>query len=177
MGTFERFLSLWVFLAIATGVFLGTVFPIAFTTLATWEWAQVNIVVALFIWLMIFPMMLRVEIGRLREVGRKPGGLLLTLVVNWLIKPFSMAGLGILFFQHLFSNWVSPADAQQYLAGVILLGVAPCTAMVFVWSQLVRGDANYTLVQVSVNDLIMVVAFAPIAGWLLGVTQLITDCP
>lgn len=117
-------------------------------------------------------MMLKVEPGSLREVGRKPRGLALTLVVNWLIKPFTMAALGILFFQHVFAGLVPEADAQQYIAGMILLGVAPCTAMVFVWSHLTQGDANYTLVQVSVNDLILVFAFAPIAGLLLGVTDL-----
>jgi ACR3 family arsenite transporter len=131
----------------------------------------VNIVVAIFIWLMVYPMMLKVDPGCLRDVGRRPAGLALTLVINWLIKPFTMAALGVLFFEHVFADLVPMEDAQQYIAGMILLGVAPCTAMVFVWSNLTRGDANYTLVQVSVNDLIMVVAFAPIAGLLLGVTS------
>lgn len=121
---------------------------------------------------MVYPMMIQIDWGAVKDVGRKPQGLALTLIVNWLIKPFTMAALGVLFFQHLFAPWVEPADAQQYIAGMILLGVAPCTAMVFVWSQLVKGDPNYTLVQVSVNDLIMVVAFAPIAALLLGVTDL-----
>lgn len=172
MGIFERFLSVWVFLAIVGGVVLGSGFPSAFERISSWEWAQVNWVVAVLIWLMIFPMMLKVDLRRLRNVGDRPGGLFLTLVVNWLVKPFTMAGLGMLFFQYLFAQWVSVEEGQQYLAGVILLGVAPCTAMVFVWSQMVKGDAQYTLVQVTVNDLIMVFAFAPIAGWLLGVTQL-----
>jgi arsenite transporter len=122
---------------------------------------------------MIYPMMVQVDLGCLRDVGRRPGGLALTLVVNWLIKPFTMAALAWLFFKGVFAGLVTPEDADQYIAGMILLGVAPCTAMVFVWSQLSKGDANYTLVQVSVNDLIMVFAFAPIAGMLLGVTDVI----
>ncbi|HFE47138.1 MAG TPA: ACR3 family arsenite efflux transporter [Nannocystis exedens] len=172
MGVFERFLSLWVALAIAAGVGLGLVAPGVFEFVSGLEWARVNLVVALLIWLMIYPMMLKVEPSCLKDVGKKPRGLALTLVVNWLIKPFTMAGLGVLFFQHIFAGMVPPGDAQQYIAGMILLGVAPCTAMVFVWSHLTDGDANYTLVQVSVNDLILVFAFAPIAGLLLGVTDL-----
>ena len=128
--------------------------------------------VAVFIWVMIYPMMIQIDFAALRDVGKRPQGLLLTLVINWLIKPFTMAVLGVLFFQHLFAPWVDPASASEYIAGMILLGVAPCTAMVFVWSQLVKGDASYTLVQVSVNDLIMVFAFAPIAAFLLGVTDI-----
>jgi ACR3 family arsenite transporter len=172
MGVFERLLSLWVALAIAAGVGLGLVTPGLFEVVSRFEWARVNLVVAGLIWLMIYPMMLSVEPSCLREVGRKPKGLALTLVVNWLVKPFTMAALGVLFFQHVFSGLVPPEDAQQYIAGMILLGVAPCTAMVFVWSHLTDGDPNYTLVQVSVNDLILVFAFAPIAGLLLGVTDL-----
>jgi arsenite transporter len=128
-------------------------------------------VVAVFIWVMIYPMMIQIDWNAIKDVGKRPQGLLLTLVVNWLIKPFTMAALGVLFFQHLFAPWVDPQSASEYIAGMILLGVAPCTAMVFVWSQLVKGDANYTLVQVSVNDIIMVFAFAPIAAFLLGVTD------
>ncbi len=172
MGIFERYLSIWVALAIAVGVGLGLVVPGLFEAVAGLEWAGVNLVVAGLIWLMIYPMMLKVDPTCLREVGRKPKGLALTLVVNWLIKPFSMAALGVLFFQHLFADLVPAEDAQQYIAGMILLGVAPCTAMVFVWSHLTEGDANYTLVQVSINDIILVFAFAPIAGLLLGVTDL-----
>ncbi len=171
MGLFERFLTVWVALGIAAGVGLGLWTPTAFQAIAALEIAHVNLVVALFIWVMIYPMMIQTDWGAVRDVGQKPQGLLLTLVVNWLIKPFTMAALGVLFFQHLFAPWVDPQSAQEYIAGMILLGVAPCTAMVFVWSQLVKGDANYTLVQVSVNDLIMVVAFAPIAAFLLGVTD------
>jgi ACR3 family arsenite transporter len=166
-------LSLWVALSIAGGVALGALFPGVFQALAALEIARVNLVVAVFIWVMIYPMMVQVDLGCLRDVGKRPGGLALTLVVNWLIKPFTMAALAWLFFRGVFSGLVTPEDADQYIAGMILLGVAPCTAMVFVWSQLSRGDANYTLVQVSVNDLIMVFAFAPIAGLLLGVTDVI----
>jgi len=171
MGLFERFLTLWVALGIGAGVVLGLWLPGVFQAVAAMEFAQVNLVVAVFIWVMIYPMMIQVDWSAIRQVGRRPQGLALTLVVNWLIKPFTMAGLGVLFFQYLFAPWVDPQSASEYIAGMILLGVAPCTAMVFVWSQLVRGDANYTLVQVSVNDLIMVVAFAPIAAFLLGVTD------
>lgn len=172
MGIFERFLSLWVGLAIAAGVGMGLWVPSVFTGVAQLEWAGVNLIVAVLIWLMIYPMMLKVEPSCLKDVGKKPKGIALTLSVNWLIKPFTMAGLGVLFFQHVFAGLIPPDDAQQYIAGMILLGVAPCTAMVFVWSHLTEGDANYTLVQVSVNDIILVFAFAPIAGLLLGVTDL-----
>ncbi len=172
MGIFERFLSLWVALAIAAGVGLGLIAPGLFEVVARFEWARVNLVVAALIWLMIYPMMLKVEPSCLKEVGKKPKGLALTLVVNWLIKPFTMAALGMIFFRWVFAGLVPLEDAQQYIAGMILLGVAPCTAMVFVWSHLTGGDANYTLVQVSVNDIILVFAFAPIAGLLLGVTDL-----
>ncbi|MDD2545639.1 MAG: ACR3 family arsenite efflux transporter [Burkholderiaceae bacterium] len=171
MGLFERFLTVWVALGIAAGVGLGLWTPTAFQAIAALEIAHVNLVVAVFIWVMIYPMMIQIDWSAVKEVRQKPQGLLLTLVVNWLVKPFTMAALGVLFFQHLFAPWVDPQSAQEYIAGMILLGVAPCTAMVFVWSQLVKGDANYTLVQVSVNDLVMVVAFAPIAALLLGVTD------
>jgi arsenite transporter len=173
MGIFERLLSLWVALAIGVGVGLGLLFPSAFELVSRLELARVNVVVAVLIWLMIYPMMLKVDPACLRDVGRKPKGLALTLAVNWLIKPFTMAALGVLFFRFVFADLVPPDDASQIIAGMILLGVAPCTAMVFVWSHLTDGDANYTLVQVSVNDIIMVFAFAPIAGLLLGVTDLV----
>jgi arsenite transporter len=172
MGIFERFLSVWVALAIAVGVGLGLLVPGVFEVVSRLEVARVNLVVAVLIWLMIYPMMLKVEPSCLRDVGKKPKGLALTLVVNWLIKPFTMAALGVLFFGYLFADMVPSDDASQIIAGMILLGVAPCTAMVFVWSHLTDGDANYTLVQVSVNDLIMVFAFAPLAGLLLGVTDI-----
>ena len=171
MGVFERYLTVWVGLGILAGVGLGLVMPGVFQAVAAMEIAQVNLVVAVFIWIMIYPMMIQIDWHAVKDVGKKPQGLILTLVVNWLIKPFTMAALGVLFFQYVFAGWVDPQSASEYIAGMILLGVAPCTAMVFVWSQLVKGDANYTLVQVSVNDLIMVVAFAPIAAFLLGVTN------
>lgn len=171
MGLFERYLTLWVALGILVGVGLGLVAPDMFQAVAALEVAHVNLVVAVFIWVMIYPMMIQIDWSAVKDVGNKPKGLILTLVVNWLIKPFTMALLGVLFFQYVFAPWVDPQSAKQYIAGMILLGVAPCTAMVFVWSQLVKGDANYTLVQVSINDLVMVVAFAPIAAFLLGVTD------
>lgn len=173
MGLFERYLSVWVGTCIVIGVGLGYFVPSVFAAVAALEYANVNFVVAILIWIMIYPMMVNVDFASLRNIGRKPKGLCVTLVVNWLIKPFTMAALGVLFFEHVFAGLVEPADAQQYIAGMILLGVAPCTAMVFVWSQLTRGDANYTLVQVSINDIIMVFAFAPIAALLLGVTDVI----
>jgi ACR3 family arsenite transporter len=171
MGLFERYLTVWVGLGIAAGVGLGLAAPAVFRAIAGLEVAHVNLVVAALIWVMIYPMMIKVDWLAIRAAGRRPRGLALTLVVNWLVKPFSMALLGVLFFRHLYAGWVEPAAASEYIAGMILLGVAPCTAMVFVWSQLVRGDANYTLVQVGVNDLVMLVAFAPIAAFLLGVTE------
>ena len=173
MGIFERYLSVWVGLCILLGVLLGNVVPGAFALLAAFEFAQVNLVVAGLIWIMIYPMMVQVDFGSIRDIGERPKGLIITLVVNWLIKPFTMAALGWLFFRVLFVDLVEPETATEYIAGMILLGVAPCTAMVFVWSHLTRGDANYTLVQVSVNDLIMIFAFAPLAGFLLGVTDVV----
>jgi ACR3 family arsenite transporter len=173
MGLFERYLSVWVGLCILVGVILGAWIPASFQWIASLEYAQVNLVVAVFIWIMIYPMMVNVDFASLKDVGKKPKGLCITLVVNWLIKPFSMAALGILFFEHIFAGLVEPETAREYIAGMILLGVAPCTAMVFVWSQMVRGDANYTLVQVSINDIIMVFAFAPLAALLLGVTDIV----
>ena len=171
MSLFERFLTVWVALGIAAGVALGLLIPGVFQAIAQIEFAHVNLVVAVLIWIMIYPMMIQIDWSAVKDIRKKPQGLILTLVINWLVKPFTMAALGVLFFQYIFAPWVDPQSAQEYIAGMILLGVAPCTAMVFVWSQLVKGDANYTLVQVSVNDLIMVVAFAPIAAFLLGVTD------
>ena len=172
MGLFERYLSLWVALCIVSGIALGTFMPGVFQVFADLEYASVNLPIAVLIWLMIYPMMVQVDFAAIRDVGKRPKGLMLTLVVNWLIKPFTMAGLGWLFFRVLFVDLVDPATASEYIAGMILLGVAPCTAMVFVWSQLTRGDANYTLVQVSVNDVIMIFAFAPIAAFLLGMSEI-----
>ena len=173
MGTFERYLSGWVGLCIVIGVALGNFLPQFFAALAGLEVAGVNLVVAALIWIMIYPMMVQVDLGSIRDIGRRPKGLVITLVVNWLIKPFTMAALGWLFFRMLFADLVDPQTATEYIAGMILLGVAPCTAMVFVWSHLTKGDANYTLVQVSVNDLIMIFAFAPLAGFLLGITDIV----
>jgi arsenite transporter len=172
MGLFERYLSLWVALCIAAGVCLGNVMPSTFVFIAGLEFAHVNLVVAVLIWIMIYPMMVQVDFASIKDVGKRPKGIFLTLVVNWLIKPFTMAALGWLFFKGFFADWVDPQSANEYIAGMILLGVAPCTAMVFVWSQMTKGDPNYTLVQVSVNDIIMVFAFAPITAFLLGMSDI-----
>ncbi|MGY9047523.1 MAG: ACR3 family arsenite efflux transporter [Rhodobacterales bacterium] len=173
LGTFERWLSLWVALAIGAGLLLGNLLPGLFAALAALEIASVNLPVAVLIWAMVYPMMVGVDFGALRQVGDKPKGLVVTVVVNWLIKPFTMAALGVLFFNYVFAGVIPRDDAQAYLAGVILLGAAPCTAMVFIWSNLTRGDATYTLVQVSLNDVIMIFAFAPIVAFLLGVTDIV----
>lgn len=173
IGFFEKYLSVWVGLCILSGVALGYLLPSLFQAIASFEYASVNLVVAVFIWVMIYPMMVNVDFASIKDVGKKPKGLCITLVVNWLIKPFTMVGLGVLFFEYIFKDLVSPETAKEYIAGMILLGVAPCTAMVFVWSQLTKGDANYTLIQVSINDIIMVFAFAPIAAFLLGVTNIV----
>ncbi len=172
IGFFEKWLSVWIALCIAAGVGLGSAMPKLFQFLAGLEYASVNLIVALLIWGMVYPMMVNVDFASLRHIGERPKGLVITIVVNWLIKPFTMVALGVLFFEVFFADIIAPADAQQYIAGLILLGAAPCTAMVFVWSHLTRGDATYTLVQVSLNDVIMVFAFAPIVALLLGVTDI-----
>ena len=172
MGVFERYLSIWVAFCIATGVLLGNIFPDSFNFIAKLEFSHVNFIVAIFIWIMIYPMMVQIDFTSIKDVKNSPSGLLLTLGVNWLVKPFTMVFLGWLFFRILFTAWVDPATAKEYIAGMILLGVAPCTAMVFVWSHMTRGDPNYTLVQVSLNDIIMIFAFAPIAGLLLGISDI-----
>jgi ACR3 family arsenite transporter len=172
MSLFERWLTLWVTLCILAGLTLGNMMPTVFDALAGLEYASVNLVVAVLIWAMVYPMMIAIDFGSLKDVGRRPKGLVITLAINWLIKPFTMAALGVVFFNHVFAGLIDPAKAPEYIAGLILLGAAPCTAMVFVWSQLTKGDPNYTLVQVSVNDLIMVAAFAPIVAFLLGVTDI-----
>lgn len=172
IGFFEKWLSVWVALCILAGIGLGNGVPGLFKVLADIEFASVNLVVAVLIWAMVYPMMVNVDFSSLRHIGDRPKGLIITLIVNWLVKPFSMAALGVLFFEFLFADLIAPKDAQEYIAGLILLGAAPCTAMVFVWSQLTRGDATYTLVQVSVNDVIMIFAFAPIVALLLGVTDI-----
>lgn len=172
IGLFEKWLSIWVGLALLAGVGLGALAPGLFETLSRFEIAKVNLVVALLIWAMVYPMMVSIDFSSLARVGERPKGLVITLVVNWLIKPFTMAALAVVFFEMVFAPFIAPADAQQYIAGLILLGAAPCTAMVFVWSQLTRGDPNYTLVQVAANDVVMVFAFAPIVAILLGVTDI-----
>jgi len=173
MGIFERWLSLWVALAIAAGIVAGQAFPGVFTLLGAIEVAQINLVIAVLIWLMIYPMMLAVDFSAVRRIGRNPQPLLVTVGMNWLVKPFTMALLAWWFIRGLYGAWIPAELGDELIAGMILLGVAPCTAMVFVWSQLCRGNATYTLVQVAVNNLIMVVAFAPIAALLLGVSQVV----
>lgn len=172
MGIFERYLSVWVGLSILAGVMLGNLAPEAFSAIAAVELAHVNLIIALFIWVMIYPMMVQIDFSAVKHVGKNSKGLLLTLTINWLIKPFTMALLGWLFFKLVFAPWVDPQTSGEYIAGMILLGVAPCTAMVFVWSQLTKGNPNYTLVQVSVNDIIMVFLFAPLCALLLGVSDI-----
>jgi ACR3 family arsenite transporter len=172
IGFFERYLSVWVTLCIVAGISLGSLLPGMFQTLASVEYGSVNFIVAVLIWLMVYPMMVSVDFSSLRRIHERPKGLIITLVVNWLIKPFTMVGLGVLFFHYFFVDLIEPDDADQYIAGLILLGAAPCTAMVFIWSQLTRGDATYTLAQVALNDVIMIFAFAPLVAFLLGVTDL-----
>lgn len=168
---FERYLSLWVGLCMIAGIAFGKLLPGAIDSLRRLEFgegSQINVPIAVLIWLMIVPMMMKVDFASLRNVGKRPKGLLVTLFVNWLVKPFSMAAIAWLFFRHIFSGWITPAEADQYIAGTIILAAAPCTAMVFVWSHLTDGDPAYTLVQVSVNDLIMLFLFAPIIRFLVS---------
>jgi ACR3 family arsenite transporter len=173
IGFFEKWLSVWVGLAIIAGVALGALVPGLFDILAGFEVASVNLAVAVLIWAMVYPMMVSIDFSSLGRVGAQPKGLVITLIVNWLIKPFTMAALAVGFFEFVFAPFIQPEDAAQYIAGLIILGAAPCTAMVFVWSQLTRGDPNYTLVQVAANDVIMVFAFAPLVAVLLGVTDIV----
>ena len=171
LNVFERYLTLWVGLCIVAGVLIGRTFPALVSTLRSWEFGEgshINLPIAVLIWLMIIPMMMKVDFTALGDVGRRPQGLFVTLVVNWLVKPFSMAFFAWLFFRFVFGAWMTPAEADQYIAGCIILAAAPCTAMVFVWSYLTDGDAAYTLVQVTVNDLIMLLLFAPIIGLLVS---------
>jgi ACR3 family arsenite transporter len=171
LNVFERYLTLWVALCMGAGVALGKGLPGVVEALRGLEFgsgSQVNIPIAILLWLMITPMMMRVDFTSVRDVGKKPKGLLVTLFVNWVVKPFSMALIAWVFFRHLFAAWIGPADADQYIAGTIILAAAPCTAMVFVWSYLTDGDPAYTLVQVAVNDLIMLVLFAPIVRFLVS---------
>ena len=173
MGIFERGLTLWIGLALLIGIGLGELIPSFFSTIGELEYANVNLVIAVLVWLMIYPMMLQVDLSSLFRLTQEPKGLLLTTIINWLVKPFTMALLAVLFFEIVFSDLISPQDAKAYIAGLILLGAAPCTAMVFIWSQLTKGDASYTLLQVSLNDIIMVFAFTPIVAFLLGVGEII----
>lgn len=168
---FDRYLTVWVALCIVGGIGLGYLAGDQIEVLSSWEIAHVNVPVAVLVWLMIYPMMLQIDFGSLKDVGKKPKGLILTVVVNWLIKPFTMAFFAWLFFTQLYQAWISPEEAGEYIAGAIILGAAPCTAMVFIWSYLTDGDPNYTLVQVSVNDIIILIAFIPIVGLLLGLTD------
>jgi ACR3 family arsenite transporter len=177
LGTFERYLSLWVALCMATGIALGNLLPRAIAGLRGIEFgkgSQISAPIAVLIWLMITPMMMKVDFSSVKNVGRRPAGLLITLFINWVIKPFSMALLAWAFFRVVFAAFITPAEADQYIAGCIILAAAPCTAMVFVWSHLTKGDAAYTLVQVSVNDLIMLVLFVPIVQFLVhGASSLV----
>jgi arsenite transporter len=176
LNFFERYLSVWVLVCMIVGVALGKLLPdfiAALSKLEFGEGSQVNVPIAVLIWLMIFPMMLKIDFGSLGGIAKKPKGLLITLFVNWLVKPFSMAFLAWVFLQHVFAAWIEPEMARNYTAGLIILAAAPCTAMVFVWSYLTDGDPAYTLVQVAVNDLIMLVAFAPVVMFLCGVANVV----
>ncbi|PSL04361.1 ACR3 family arsenite efflux transporter [Cecembia rubra] len=168
---FEKYLTLWVALCIAAGVLIGNVAGESMSFLSNLEVYNVNIPIAILIWLMIYPMMLQIDFSSVRNVRKAPKGLIWTVIINWLIKPFTMAFFAWVFFDKLYAAYIQPELAGEYIAGAILLGVAPCTAMVFVWSYLTDGDPNYTLVQVSVNDLIILVAFVPLVGFLLGITN------
>lgn len=169
IGFFEKYLTLWVALCIVAGIMVGQWLPVIPQTLSRFEYANVSIPIALLIWVMIYPMMLKVDFQSVKNVGRRPKGILITCITNWLIKPFTMFGFAYLFFYGVFRTLIPDGLAGEYLSGAVLLGAAPCTAMVFVWSYLTRGDAAYTLVQVAVNDLIILIAFAPIVAFLLGV--------
>jgi len=172
IGFFEKYLTLWVALGILAGIGLGYFFGDSIEVISSLEFAKVNIPVAVLIWLMIYPMMLQVDFTSIKKIGKKPRGVVWTLIINWAIKPFSMAFFAWIFFSKIYAAWIDPALAGEYIAGAIILGAAPCTAMVFVWSYLTDGDPNYTLVQVSINDLIILVAFVPIVGLLLGITNI-----
>lgn len=172
MAFFERYLTLWVLLCIVIGIGVGYLAGDGIEALSSWEIYQVNVPVAILIWMMIYPMMLQIDFGSLKEIRKSPKGVVWTVIINWAIKPFTMAFFAWIFFDHIYSAWLSPELADEYIAGAILLGAAPCTAMVFVWSYLSDGDPNYTLVQVSVNDLLILILFIPIVGLLLGITDI-----
>jgi arsenite transporter len=171
IGFFEKYLTIWVALGILVGIGLGQLMGDGIEVISSMEIARVNIPVAILIWLMIYPMMLQIDFSSIKKIGKKPRGIVWTVIINWLIKPFTMAFFAWIFFDKLYAAWIDPELAGEYIAGAIILGAAPCTAMVFVWSYLSDGDPNYTLVQVSVNDLIILVAFIPIVGLLLGITN------
>jgi arsenite transporter len=168
---FDKYLTVWVALGILAGILIGHLAGDDIKIISSLEIARVNIPVAVLIWLMIYPMMLQIDFSSIRNIGKRPKGIIWTVIINWLIKPFTMAFFAWLFFTKIYAAWIDPALAGEYIAGAIILGAAPCTAMVFVWSYLSDGDPNYTLVQVSVNDLIILVAFIPIVGLLLGITD------
>ena len=172
LGIFERWLTLWVAAAILVGTALGRLLPDLFALISRLEYASVNIVVGVLIWVMIFPMMVGVDFSSFGRIRRQPRGLIITLAVNWLIKPFTMAALGLLFFRGLYAGLFTASEADSYIAGLVLLGAAPCTAMVFVWSHLTRGDPTYTLAQVTLNDTVLIFAYAPIVALLLGLTDI-----
>lgn len=172
IGFFEKYLTVWVALCIVAGIILGHFAGDDIAILSTMEIYKVNIPIAILIWMMIYPMMLQIDFGSIKDISKKPKGIILTVIVNWIIKPFTMAFFAWVFFTKLYHVWIDPALADEYIAGAIILGAAPCTAMVFVWSYLTDGDPNYTLVQVSVNDLIILVAFIPIVGFLIGITEI-----
>ena len=172
IGFFEKYLTIWVALGILAGIGLGYLLGDSIEIISSLEFARVNIPVAILIWLMIYPMMLQIDFTSIKQVSKKPRGVVWTVIINWAIKPFTMAFFAWIFFSKIYAAWIDPALAGEYIAGAIILGAAPCTAMVFVWSYLTDGDPNYTLVQVSVNDLIILVAFIPIVGLLLGITNI-----
>lgn len=172
MSFFDRYLSVWVALGILAGVIIGHFAGDSIEVISSFEIARVNIPVMVLIWLMIYPMMLQVDFSSIKKIGKRPRGIVWTLIINWAVKPFTMAFFAWIFFSKIYAAWIDPAMADEYIAGAIILGAAPCTAMVFVWSYLSNGDPNYTLVQVSVNDLIILVAFIPIVGFLLGITNI-----
>lgn len=171
IGFFEKYLTLWVLLCIGIGIIVGKVVGTNINVLSDMNIYDVNIPVSILVWLMIYPMMVQIDFTSVKKAGTKPKGLILTVIMNWLVKPFTMAFFAWVFFDYLYAAYINPNDAKEYIAGAILLGAAPCTAMVFVWSYLTDGDPAYTLIQVSVNDLIILVAFIPIVGLLLGVTD------
>jgi ACR3 family arsenite transporter len=172
IGFFEKYLTIWVALCIGAGILLGNVAGNGMAVLSKMELYKVNLPIAVLIWLMIYPMMLQIDFSSIKDIKKRPKGIILTVIVNWIIKPFTMAFFAWIFFTKLYGAWIDPEQAGEYIAGAIILGAAPCTAMVFVWSYLTNGDPNYTLVQVSVNDLIILVAFVPIVGFLLGITDI-----